>query len=81
MLKQMIRDASAEGDHLIVHYHHEALSELDNRLDVLCAFSDPLYTRKQQLERYLPYAKHKILIYGNYAGIVKLIFSKGSARG
>jgi hypothetical protein len=50
-LKSMIKAAASEGDHLIVYYQSEALSQLNSRLDVLYTFSDPLHMRKQELER------------------------------
>ena len=53
----MIKESSAEGDNLIVYYHSEALNQLNDRLDVLYSFRDPLYMSKQEIERKIKYVK------------------------
>ena len=52
-LKRMIKEASFEGDNLIVYYHQKALAQLDNHLDVLYSFIDPDYRKKNSLEQYI----------------------------
>jgi hypothetical protein len=56
-LKRMIKEASSEGDNLIVYYHQEALAKLESHLDVFYSFRDPDYHKKNSLKRYILYLK------------------------